>query len=169
MSRVVRFSFLLSKTRFKHYHNNTLSTRYIRVFNQCKNKKNLVFPHLTRTLTFFDFFNSSRSLEEYYKTKEDAINTKYADSVKKYSKTANYATTTSDIVLLFRNMIEAGFDLKVWSNTDRQGFTFNINEIMNPPTEKAEELFTHFLAEMDNINRLGAKTHTDIQIPDKSV
>lgn len=66
-------------------------------------------------------------------------------------------------------MIEEGFDLKVWSNIDRQGFTFNVNEILNPPTEKAEELFTHFLAEMDNITRLGAKTHTDMQIPDKSV
>lgn len=150
----------------------------ISYLNMWKNKKDALMPEdkisyeenqkqLKDYLSWKSHFKSE--IEEYYKTKEDAINTKYADSVKKYSKTANYATTTSDIVLLFRNMIEEGLDLKVWSNTDRQGFTFNVNEILNPPTEKAEGFFTRFLSEMENISRLGAKTHTDMQIPDKSV
>lgn len=74
--------------------------------------------------------------------KEDAVNTKYSDSLKKYLKEASYAQTTSDIVLLFRRMIEEDFDLMVLSNVDSQGFTFNVNEILIPPTRKAEALFT---------------------------
>ena len=49
------------------------------------------------------------------------------------------------------------------------GFTFVLNELLNPPSEQAEELFAQFLSELDYYSSLGAAIYTDLQLTDRQL
>ena len=49
------------------------------------------------------------------------------------------------------------------------GFTFVLNELLNPPSDQAEELFAQFLSELDYYSSLGAAIHTELQLTDRQL
>ena len=48
------------------------------------------------------------------------------------------------------------------------GFTFKVNELLNPPSDETKKLIAQFMSEFKHFDKLGAKTYTDIQMPDGS-
>ena len=106
-----------------------------------------------------------------YAKKEEEVNIFYKKSVSSYK--GSYAETTSDIVRLLRKLVESGFSLStrtkhISHGVLANGFTFKVNELLNPPTDEAKKLFAQFLAEFKHWEKLGAKTFTDMQMPDGS-
>ncbi len=111
-------------------------------------------------------------IRDYYRSKEEEIRSFYKKSVSSYK--GSYAETTSEIVRLLRRVVESGFSLSARSKHISvgclaNGFTFRVNELLNPPTEDAKKLFAQFLAEFGHFGKLGAKVYTDVQMPDGSL
>ena len=108
---------------------------------------------------------------DYFSGKEKEINEHYRQPVKEVLKTHTYARTTSDITLLLRNIIEAGFTVSTTyiGPLSVPGFTFVVNELLTPPSADAETLFARFLAELGHFTDLGAKTYTEMQMIDRSL
>lgn len=110
-------------------------------------------------------------INDCYAKKEAAITDLYKKSVSSYK--GSYSESTSDVVRLLRKMVESGFSLSARTKHISQGilaigFTFRVNELLNPPTNEAKKLFAQFLAEFMYWGKLGAKTYTDMQMPDGS-
>ena len=110
-------------------------------------------------------------INDYYAKKEEEISNFYKKSVSSYK--GSYAETTSDIVRLLRKIVESGVSLSTRTKHISQGvlangFTFKVNELLNPTTDEAKKLFAQFLAEFMYWEKLGAKTYTDMQMPDGS-
>jgi len=110
-------------------------------------------------------------INDCYAKKEKEIADSYEKSVSSYKGT--YSKTTSDVVRLLRKLVESGFSLStrtklISAGVLANGFTFKVNELLNPPTEEAEKLFAQFLSEYMHWMKLGAKTYTDMQMPDGS-
>lgn len=110
-------------------------------------------------------------ISDCYSKKEKEITDLYKKSVSSYKE--SYSKTTSDVVRLLRKMVESGFSLSSRTKHISQGilangFTFKVNELLNPPTDEAKKLFAQFLAEFMYWEKLGANTYTDIQMPDGS-
>jgi hypothetical protein len=110
-------------------------------------------------------------INDYYAKKEEEISNFYKKSVSSYK--GSYSKTTSDVVRLLRKIVESGFSLSTRTKHISQGilangFTFKVNELLNPPTDEAKKLFAQFLAEFMYWEKLGAKTYTDMQMPDGS-
>ena len=111
-------------------------------------------------------------LYEFYQGKEAEINDFYHKSIKSYK--GPFAKTTTDLALLLRALVEEGVSLSARSKLisiglSAQCFTFKVNEMLNPPSDKAKQLFTRFLAEFKRFNDLGANVYTDLQIPDRAL
>ena len=113
----------------------------------------------------------SSNINDYLHEKEDAINAYYKDSASHFAKNGIYAKTTSDIVKLLRKIIESGFTVSTRYTHDMSGagYVFYANELLNPPTKEAAELFASFLAEIDHFNALGAGCYTEISMPDNHI
>ncbi len=110
-------------------------------------------------------------LKDYYGKKEKEITDNYKKAVSAYK--GPYSETSSDVVILLRKMVESGMTLStrtkhISHGILANGFTFKANELLNPPTEEAKKLFAQFLAELKHWEKLGAKTYTDVQMPDGS-
>lgn len=110
-------------------------------------------------------------INDCYAKKEKAISDIYKKSVSSYKD--SYSKTTSDVVRLLRKIVESGFTLSSRTKHISQGilangFTFKVNELLSPPTDEAKKLFAQFLAEYRYWEKLGAKTYTDMQMPDGS-
>ena len=81
---------------------------------------------------------------------------------------------TSDAARLFRDLIKAGFTISTRKQADgrggaAQGFTFVVNEILNPPSGKAGALFALFFYEFRHYQDIGVKCYTDIQMPGRKM
>lgn len=116
----------------------------------------------------------AQNTHEYFAGKEKEIEAHYKLLVSKIAASYTYATKTSEITLLLRKLIEEGFTVSTtYTNSFDQlagpGFTFVVNELLAPSSEKAESLFTQFLAELDHFTELGAKSFTELQMIDKSL
>jgi hypothetical protein len=101
-------------------------------------------------------------INDYYAKKEEEISNFYKKSVSSYK--GSYAETTSDIVRLLRKIVESGVSLSTRTKYISQGilangFTFKVNELLNPTTDEAKKLFAQFLAEFMYWEKLGAKTY----------
>lgn len=110
-------------------------------------------------------------INDCYSRKEKEVNDFYMKSISSFK--GSYSESFSDIVRLLRRLVESGFALStrtkhVSHGILANGFTFKINELLNPPTDESKSLFAQFLAEFKHWKKLGAKTFTDIQMPDGS-
>lgn len=104
----------------------------------------------------------------------EKIETRYRPLVINAEKAIPYAVKTSEISLLLRRIVESGFTVTTSINnsnslTDGPGFTFVVNELLNPPSEEAANLFAQFLSELIHFDKLGARTYTEIQLEDESL
>lgn len=114
------------------------------------------------------------NISEYFVSKEKEINDYYDKPIKDLLVDYKYAEKTSEISILLRQIIEEGMQLSTAFNSnfslyDGPGFTFTVNELLNPPSEQAKILFATFKAELNHFSELGAETYTDIQMTDKSL
>lgn len=115
-----------------------------------------------------------KNVTDYYMAKEKAINDYYAPVIETVRKSVPYAVKTSEITILLRKIIEAGFTLstrieQLGVGSSSQGFCFTVNELLDPPSEKARDLFAQFLSEIQHFIELGAACYTDLQMPGKSL
>ena len=113
------------------------------------------------------------NIQEYYANKENEIINCYRKPVDQLTKNYAFATTTSDMVILLRKIIESGFSLNTSWRSDPEitgpGFTFIVNELLNPSTEESKELFARFVYEWNHFISLGAKCITEMQMPDNAL
>ena len=77
---------------------------------------------------------------------------------------------TSDAVQLLRNLVKSGFTISTRKQADgsggtAHGFTFVVNELLNPPSGEAGALFALFLYEFQHFQDIGVKCYTDVQMP----
>lgn len=114
------------------------------------------------------------NISEYFVSKEKEINDYYDKPIKDLLVDYQYAEKTSEISILLRQLIEEGVQISTAFNNNFSlyngpGFTFTVNELLNPPSEQAKILFATFKAELNHFSELGAETYTDIQMTDKSL
>lgn len=114
------------------------------------------------------------STREYFAAKEKEINTRYRPLIEQAGKAIPFAKKTSDITILLRMIIEAGLTVTTAYNNSHNklsgpGFTFVVNELLNPPSEEAEGLVARFLSELHHFAALGARSYTEMQMIDKSL
>lgn len=124
----------------------------------------------------YDLWKSrfSRNIKEYFSHKVLEIDEHYKEFVDIASKTSSFATKTSEISLLLRQIIEAGFHVSTtYANVgnlhDGPGFTFVVNELLHPPTKEAEQLFAKFKSELNHFSELGADVYHNMQMLDKTL
>lgn len=114
------------------------------------------------------------NIEEYFESKLNEIDEHYSQIIMGSDNLSPHAKTTSDITSLLRRIIEAGFTLST-TFTDTAvtpggpGFTFAVNELLNPPSQDAENLFARFLSEMNHLVELGAGHYTEFQMIDRTL
>ena len=114
------------------------------------------------------------NIKKYFDSKLNEINEHYAQRVRDADSLIPYARTTSDITSLLRKIIEAGLCLTT-TFTDTSvspggpGFTFAVNELLNPPSDEAEKLFSQFLYEINHFADLGAEYYTEFQMIDRTL
>jgi len=113
----------------------------------------------------------SQNVKDYLNRKEAEIEDYYRNYVSRHEQITPYAKTTSDITNLLRKIIEAG--LTVTTSTSNHShttnFTFVVNELLNPPTEDAANLFGQFLSEMKHLNDLIEGCSNTLQMPSKTL
>ena len=115
------------------------------------------------------------NINNYFTDKENEIANYYKDAIKKTAKSYKYAEKTSEITLLLRSMIEAGFTITTnYDASYRQanggpGFIFSVNELLSPPSEAAKDLFTKFMLELNRIVNLGINYTTKLQMQDNTL
>ena len=114
------------------------------------------------------------NIDAYYEAKEREIEKKYAAGIQSLSKKLKHAEKTSEITILLRSVIDAGISvgtayLPGGTGEGACGFTFAVNDLLNPPSAEAEELVTKFLCEYKYFEQLGARCFSDIQIPGNSL
>ena len=110
-------------------------------------------------------------INDCYAKKEKEVDDYYKKSVSAFK--GPYSDTTSEIVILLRNIVESGITLsartkRISHGISACGFTFKVNELINPPSDEAKKLIAQFISEFQHFGKLGAKTYTDIQMPDGS-
>lgn len=116
----------------------------------------------------------SKNITEYYNDKKSEINLFYKPFVSEIQKKSVHAKKTSEITRLFREIIEAGMYVSVTTKSigtgiTAQGFTFVVNELLNPANDKCTSLFAKFLYEYNHFIELGADCFTEMQMTDKSL
>lgn len=111
------------------------------------------------------------NIEAYYKIKKEDIDKHYEKAVSDLS-CSKYAIRTSEITRLICRIIEAGISVSTNnrsfdSGNSAPGFTFAVNELIDPISEDAENLFAKFLYEYNHFQELGAGCFTEMQLPGK--
>ena len=105
----------------------------------------------------------STNIKEYLAEKETAINAFYSDKVKAYHKQKKYAKETPEICRLLKQIMDAGLSLSTKYGRNRSaGYSFDVNELLNPPSEEATDLFARFLSEWEHFKELGAECFTEL-------
>jgi transcriptional regulator with XRE-family HTH domain len=114
------------------------------------------------------------NIRDSFTQKNHEIEACYQPLIIKAKPTYQYSITTSDFVLLLRQIIEAGVHISTTYHYDNgcndiytPGFTFIVNELLNMPSDLAKELFTKFLMEFDHFKELGAEVTTEMQMPEQ--
>lgn len=114
-----------------------------------------------------------RNIDEYYQDKLHEIDEFYGPRIEVVRKEFPFEKRTSAVTLLIRNIIDSGVNLKV-SRTDFSdglngfGYTFKINQLLDPPSEEAATLVARFLSEINHYRDLGADCPIDMQLVDSS-
>ena len=108
----------------------------------------------------------SSNINEYLADKEAAINKYYDNKVKTICKEKRFAKETPEVSRLLKNIVDAGFSLSTKHVALRTaGYSFPVNELLNPPSDEAANLFAQFLAEIENFKNLGAECFTEVSLP----
>lgn len=159
--------------------NNKIRT-LITYLNLWQTQKSIMLPDAKNStaseLTEYEKWKSRFSLNvnEYFMSKETELNNYYAALIDDSAKEDNYATKTSEITVLLREMYEAGLTistayLNAFNINAGPGFTFIVNQLLDPPTPSAKQLFARFLSELNHFTQLGADIHKDFQISDNEL
>lgn len=106
------------------------------------------------------------NVKKYLADKEEAVNRFYGDIVKAYKREKNYATDTADISRLLKMIVDSGLTLSTgYGENKSAGYSFAVNELLNPPSPDAKELFGRFLSEIEHFRELGANCNTEVSLP----
>ena len=116
----------------------------------------------------------TQNIAVYYGIKEMQIYDHYKQTLKNMEDDYPHIRQTSDAVQLLRNLVKAGFTISTrkqahGSGGTAYGFTFVVNEILNPPSGKAGTLFAAFFFEFRHFQDIGVKCYTDIQMPGRKM
>lgn len=114
----------------------------------------------------------AKNIREYFSSKENEISKRYEPLISHAEKNYPYAKKTSEITLLLRKIIESGFTVSTTYDdpliaASGPGFIFVVNELLNPPSEKAAGLFAQFQSELKHFSDLGAEIRSEMQMLDK--
>ncbi len=109
-------------------------------------------------------------IKKYFKDKETAIDELYGESVEALYKEKKYAKETPEVSRLLKQIVDAGLFLSTrYGDNLSAGYSFNVNEILNPSTEDVKELFARFLLEIKNFKELGAYCYTELSLPEDAL
>ena len=107
---------------------------------------------------------------KYLADKEEAVNKAYQKNKEKAKREIPYAKETTDIIWLLRNIVDSGLTLTTtYSKEGKDGYTFRVNELLNPPNERAEKYFAWFLSELDHFNEMKANCYSVVSLENDSV
>ena len=145
-----------------------------------KNQKNSLCPDLStataRQKHQYELWKSHfiSSVNEYYNSKYEEINTHYSALIPQDSGSSSYAQKVSEISLLLRKMFEAGFSVstvpaEIVPAPGGAGFTFIVSELLSPPSKEAEALFARFASEFKHLASLGAACSSEMLLLDKTL
>ena len=106
--------------------------------------------------------------KDYFASMERAIWSHYKPLIESVERLYIFLGMNSDIKHLYGRMREAGLTVSVAYDSilSEVGFTFEVNEILSPPSEDAELLFAQFIAELNHLANHGATTRTELLMPD---
>ncbi len=108
----------------------------------------------------------SSNVKEYLADRETAVNTYYKEKVTYFYEEKKFAKDTTEICRLLKQLVDAGFTLTTRYGEKRSaGYSFNVNELLNPPSEDAENQFARFLSEIKHFQELGADCFTELSLP----
>ena len=112
----------------------------------------------------------TQNIAVYYGIKEMQIYDHYKQTLKNMEDDYPHIRQTSDAVQLLRNLVKSGFTISTRKQADgsggtAHGFTFVVNELLNPPSGEAGALFALFLYEFQHFQDIGVKCYTDVQMP----
>ena len=112
----------------------------------------------------------AHNIDVYCRIKEMQIYDHYKQTLIKMGDDYPHIRQTSDAARLLRNLIKAGFTISTRKQADgsggtAHGFTFVVNELLNPPSGEAGALFALFLYEFQHFQDIGVKCYTDVQMP----
>lgn len=114
-----------------------------------------------------------RNIDEYFQDKLNKIDEFYTPRIETVRKEFPFEKRTSPVTLLIRSIIDSGVTLKI-SHSDFSeglngfGYTFRINQLLDPPSEEAATLVARFLSEINHYRSLGADCPVDMQLVDNS-
>lgn len=98
------------------------------------------------------------NIKNYLYDKEEAVYSHYKGKIDDYMKKGEFAKDTSDFSLLLKNIVDSGLSLttrmKMIGPDYAYGFSFNILELLDPPSEEADNLFARFISEVKHLNEL---------------
>ncbi len=148
--------------------NNELLTTYLNFWQIEFSKRRESDEELEEYLRWKGRFKSR--IANYIEEKKIAINNTYESKKNQAKKTIPYAKETPEIVWLLRKIIDAGFTLSTKYRTQgNSGYSFLVNELLNPPSEEAAALFAQFLSELDHFNEMGAGCESIISLAEDSL
>lgn len=150
---------------------NTLIT-YLNIW---KNQKAALLPNSDNITDEqqrkYDLWKSkfAQTTEAYFSNKKNAVDAYYDVLVQKATKSISYAKKTSEITILLRKLVEAGYSLSTVWGYGGPGFTFAVNELLNPSSDDAAMLFALFISELKHFEALGVECPYELQMPDNTL
>ena len=113
------------------------------------------------------------NVHNYLYEKEEAVYSLYKDKIDDYMKKGEFAKDTSDFALLLKNIVDSGLSLstniKMKGEFFAYGFSFNALELLDPPSEEAENLFAAFFSEIKHLNDLKFGCFLETSITDSII
>lgn len=114
-----------------------------------------------------------RNIDEYFQDKLHKIDEFYTPRIETVRKEFPFEKRTSPVTLLIRSIIDSGVNLKVIHSNLVDGpvgfgYTFKINQLLDPPSEESATLIARFLSELYHYKDLGAYCPIDMQLVDNS-
>lgn len=173
------------KTSLVFDDNNSNIRMLITYLNLWKNQKDATVPDYENMTdeqyTAYNIWKSkfATNIHSYFDQKLEEIEKYYSKHLAELEKKGEYAKKSSEISVLFRGMIEGGFTIStdyrdlipVGSPRRVAGpvFTFNVNELLAPPSKNAELIFAKYLFEIKHLEKLGVKIVYEILMLDKTL
>lgn len=116
----------------------------------------------------------SSNVKKYLSEKETAIDSFYEKEVKNILDNRKEMLDADKFSFLLKEIIDSGLSVTTKISTENgaylYGFSFNVLELLNPPSEEAKKLFAKALAEIKRINTLGKEeVSSEILIADSII